>query len=93
MPIEINLAQDTEDRLRLLAAEHGFATTEAFVAKYLEVLAEQSNASQSAPMTSAELTTSLERIDESMAQIDSGEGLTIDQAREALLRPLRGQAG
>lgn len=86
--MKIDLSPIEEAEIRGLATAAGYESPE----RYLKDIALDAVAGI-ATQTDSELKASLAMIDKSMAEIDAGEGRTIEEAREALLGSLREEAG
>ena len=88
MQIEI---PDTEiAKLARLAQAAGFADVKNYVTTYVSALAEQSDAEAAVALLSKdELAQSLVVIDESMRQLDAGQGMSVDEAQQLTLTELQ----
>lgn len=86
--MQIDLTPTEEAEIRRQAVAAGYESVE----RYLVDLAVNPEATLPA-LTEEELKASAGMCDRGMAEIDSGMGKTVEEAREELLRPLREQAG
>lgn len=87
MQIDIPIAE--AKKLELHAAAAGFDSVEKYVTEFVLTLAEQPNAAEHfAPLADDELGASLAMIDRGMAQIHSGQGLSVAEARRRTLEQL-----
>ena len=87
--MQIDLPSSEQNRLAALAAEAGYESVERFATEHLLALAHNPKEAEFAPLTDEELKVSLAMCDESMAQIDRGEGLTVEEARKETINQLR----
>lgn len=87
MKIEISVSEATENRLGELARAFGYESTEAFVSDHLATLSGQPASQELAPPSESELAETLAMLDESMAQIDAGQGLTVEQVLTSFAPP------
>lgn len=84
MHIEIPAPQ--AERLQRHAIAAGYESVESYVTEFVLNLAENPTAAELfAPLTEDELAASLAMIEKGMQQIDAGEGLTVDEARQRSL--------
>jgi hypothetical protein len=81
--MHINLSGHETELLSQRAAAAGFASADEYVAQFVHTLAQQPDVL--APLDDEELAASLAMIDQGMAEIRSGQGLTVDEARRQSL--------
>lgn len=87
--MHIDLSSYETENLTRHAAAAGFASVEQFVTQFVHTLAERPNVDELfAPLGDKELAASLAMIDRGMEQIQAGEGLGIDEARQRTLAHL-----
>ncbi|MDZ4659128.1 MAG: hypothetical protein SH868_16265 [Bythopirellula sp.] len=87
--MHIDLSSYETENLTRHAAAAGFASVEQFVTQLVHTLAERPNVDDLfTPLDDKELAQSLAMIDRGMKQIQAGEGLGIDEARQCTLARL-----
>jgi hypothetical protein len=87
--MQIDIPTVEAKKLELHAAAAGFDSVEKYVTEFVLTLAEQPNAAEHfAPLADDELAASLAMIDRGMAQIRSGQGLSVAEARRHTLEQL-----
>jgi hypothetical protein len=84
--MHINLSGHETELLGRQAAAAGFASADEYVAQFVHTLARQPDVL--VPLDNDELAASLAMIDQGMAEIRSGQGLSVDEARRQSLSPL-----
>lgn len=85
----VNISSEIEQRLRGHAEAAGYEDWEKFVADHLSALASRPVPSELQPMSDEDLKASVAMIEESMQQIERGEGMTVAEARDRTLAKLR----
>ena len=91
--MNIQLPEAQQRQLDFMAANAGYDSTEGFVQDCLLAMAARTEHHEATAWTEDELREFAAMCDRGMAQIDAGLGLTVEEAREELLRPFREQAG
>lgn len=87
--MNVDLPSTTEKRLAQQASDAGYDDVATFVADHLTAIASHPLSDEFAPLSDAELAASLTVCDESMTQIDRGEGLPVAQAHRLTVDELR----
>jgi hypothetical protein len=85
--MHINLSGHETEMLGRQAAAAGFASTDEYVAQFVHTLAQQPE-HVLAPLDDEELAASMAMIDQGMADIRSGQGLDVEEARRQSLSHL-----
>jgi len=85
--MQIDIPPAEQQKLAAKAIAAGFDDVEAYVAEHVLALAHY-GPEVLAPMTDAELQASLAMCDESMAQIDRGEGISVEESRRKTFEAL-----
>jgi hypothetical protein len=86
--MQIDLPQDEQKKLGVLAAEAGFDSVEHYVTEHLRTLAQHPSTTQFAPLTQEELQESLAMCDRGMEEAAAGKGMSVDDARRHTLERL-----
>jgi len=80
--MQIDIPQSEQQRLVLHPAEAGYSDVQLYVTEHVLALAKQPSAAESPDFSPNELATSLAMIDRSMAEFETGGGLSIEEARQ-----------
>jgi hypothetical protein len=87
--MQIDLSNDTTEKLAGQATAAGFSSVEQYVTEFVHVLAERPSVDEVfAPLIDKELAASLAMIHRGIEQIRSGEGLNVEEARRRSLASL-----
>lgn len=86
--MQIEMPQNEQNRLATLAAEAGYESVERYATDHLLALAHNPVGADFAPLNEEELQASLAMCDESMAQIERGEGMSTQEARQRTITEL-----
>ena len=87
--MQIDLPQDDQKKLSVLAAEAGFDSVEHYVAEHLRSLAHHPSAAEFAPLTEEDLQESLAMCDRGMEEAAAGKGMTVSEAHRDTLERLQ----
>ena len=86
MQIDIPLTE--QQRLAVHAAEAGYDDVELFVTEHIRALAQQPSIAAGPRLSPQQLEASLAVIDKSMAELEAGGGLSLEEARRRTLERL-----
>ena len=87
--MRIDIPQSEHQRLAQHAIEAGFTDVQRYVREHVLALAHQPSVAEFPPLGSDELKASLDMIDHSMAEIDAGGGMSMEEARQLSLKRLQ----
>jgi hypothetical protein len=82
--MQLNIPPPESEKLARQASAAGFANVEQYVTQFVLTLADRSDQNQVLPPApDDDLAASLAMIDQGMAEIDAGKGLSVDEARRS----------
>jgi len=87
--MQIDIPKTEHERLAQQAAAAGYADVELYATEHLLALAQEPTPGELPPLAEDELQASLAMCNESMAEFEAGQGLTINEAHNLSLRRLR----
>lgn len=80
--MQLNIPPHEIEKLTQHATAAGFGNVESYVTQFVLALAERPSVEEAfSPLTDAELAASLAMIDQGLAEIKAGKGLSVEEAR------------